>query len=192
MIKVFSVCTPGGAYNASHVERLAGMLLEHLPLEYEFIVLIDRRWPDLKPWWEKVNLFDPTLAEPGTQCLYLDLDVTLIRDISPIALFPAQPGIIADYLNPLRYNSSVMVWKAGNPDLEKIYTEFTPGRAVGYHGDQDYIWDVSAPAWSPLHRAWCQSFKVDLKSGEKEPHPDCRVIVYHGQPKPWSLGEDND
>ena len=192
MLSVASVLRSGGVYDHFHVKRLQMHVARHLRQPYRFVCLTDIRldhvetvplvhgWPG---WWSKLELFRPDAL--SGRVLYLDLDVSVVGDLAPLADFPADFAAIADYQFPLQLNSSVMVWDSGYAD--HLYTEFKPVAEVvmkRLHGDQQWIFE-KLPFAARFPKRWVPSFKA---SGQpKSPPPDARVMVWHGQPKPWDM-----
>ena len=172
-LTVAMVCVPGGIYGASHVERLLGQVSTHLD-GYETHVI----WESDKPgWWAKIDLFEP--GRFTGRVLYLDLDVAVVGDLNELAWYDTFCAI-RDYQFPLTINSSVMAWDAGVAD--HIYTDFNDDVMRRYRGDQNYINTKIHARRFPM--AWCPSYRAHCRDGVPE---GARVIVYHGQPKPWDL-----
>lgn len=177
MLTVACVCVPGpGNYTAKHVDRLHGMVREHLSQDFEFTVLNESPYPG---WWSKALLFEPGRFEG--RVLYLDLDVTVVGSLDEVADYPARFAGIRDWLNP-GINSSVMVWDAGTQD--HVYTQFRPEIMDRLPGDQDWISRVALPVKFPIE--WFPSYKFNLNRDLNNLSPDAKAIIYHGQPKPWT------
>jgi len=176
MLTVACVCVPP-LYNETHVARLFSMVCEHLD-GFAFQPI----WESDKPgWWAKIDLFQPGRHEG--RVLYFDLDVTVVGDLRPLA---SDEFTIARDWGSLGFNSSVMAWTPSEA-TERIYTEFTPDVMDRMHGDQNWI-GAMMPEAVTFPRRWVQSYKGDyLRKGW---HPDTRVQVFHGQPKPWEI--DNE
>ena len=144
-------------FTADYVTRLASMAKRRFP-KHEFVCLTDR--PDrvdvetilIQPpanvfaWWTKLRLFDPELELSG-RVVYLDLDVLLVNDMTPIVEFPSKFALCphAGNFQPKtkhkvvqRFNSSVMVWDA-DQSLDRLYTDWSPKVAKRLWGDQDWI-----------------------------------------------------
>jgi len=180
MLTVAMVCVPGGEYDRTHVRRLAIQVGKHLgrPFTLQSIVKSD------KPgWWAKIDLFQP--GRFRGRVLYLDLDTTVVGSLVDIVDFPHPFACIKDYQHPLTMNSSVMVWDAGEGDA--IYNNFRPAVMKQFHGDQGYI-SHTMPGAARFPAPWCVSYRQSVQSTGIVPD-DARVVVWHGQPKPWTLEE---
>lgn len=184
---------PKRFYDASHVERLCKMVAEHVEQPYRFLCLTNtnehvsceslslvKNWPG---WWSKIEFFCPGLFKgERDRVLYLDLDVTITGKLDDLADYPAPFVICRDFLK-LGFNSSVMVWDAGYADT--IYTLFNDSVMERLTGDQNWIQEVM-PNAQVFPKRWCISYKRSLVEGRPA---DMRVLVYHGDPKPWELSD---
>lgn len=110
-------------------------------------------------WWSKLELFNAAHGFTG-RVLYLDLDVLLVRELSPIIDFPARFALVPDGAPNFRprnglavykkFNSSVMVWEAGEANY--LYDAWTPKVAQRLWGDQDWIGEMADAESMP--REW--------------------------------------
>ena len=167
----------GGIYNRSHVERLEGMVAEHLSQPYRFTCLGGSPFPG---WWAKISLFEPGRFEG--RVLYLDLDVTITGDLDDLANYPAPFAIIKDWNGP-GFNSSVMAWDAGTAD--HLYTQFDETVMDRLRGDQDWINERFCGA-ATFPKKWCLSYKKNKQSlGHMS--DQCKILIFHGKPKPWDV-----
>ncbi len=180
-LTVACVCVPGGVYTLEHVSRLHGMVREQMSRPFLFACITQSQWPG---WWAKIELFK--LGRFEGRVLYLDLDVTVTGSLDDLVDMPAPFAIIDEWQRPGRmFNSSVMVWDAGGG--EPIYRDFDEGVMERLHGDQAWIHE-KMPRAETFPRAWCLSYKKHIRPRLDGSLPkDCRVVVYHGQPKPWDL-----
>ena len=179
VITVACVCVPGGIYNSTHVVRLQRQIEDNLAQPFKFHILMHSDKPG---WWAKIDLFEPGRFEG--RVLYLDLDVTVVDDLEPLANYPEPFVAIKDYIYPT-LNSSVMSWDAGVAD--HVHTNFTPDVMDRLHGDQDWITE-QMPGTQVFPEAWCVSFRKSVKKFKHVP-PDAKVVVFHGAPKPWELDD---
>lgn len=159
-----------------------------------------------KLWWYKVHMFDPELDLSG-RLLYFDLDVVIHNSIDKLVqnignkfygirdfnrkFYPKWQGL----------NSSAMTWVHGS--ASEIFLEFqkNPQQAMRLHGDQDWIYKILRSKINFWPDTWVQSYKWEIRSREElvsrlgsrgfknvrnnvEPHTDCCVAVFHGQPNP--------
>lgn len=179
MLTVVCVLKLGGIYNHHHVWRLQEMIAQHMEQPYRFVCVDNSPFPK---WWAKISLFEP--GRFNGRVLYLDLDVTITGGLDDLADYPVPFAIINDW-NRQGFNSSVMAWDKGA--AEHLFTEFEPPVMDRLHGDQNWIEEIM-PQATPFPPAWCRSYKKDIKPRLNDSVPkDCRVVVYHGFPKPWDL-----
>ena len=171
---------PKRSYNEEHVQRLHRMVKENLDQPFHFACVQDSPWLG---WWAKISLFEPGRFKG--RVLYLDLDVTITGRLDDLADFDASFAICRDFTT-LGFNSSVMVWDAGVGD--HIYTAFDESVIGRLHGDQDWIQEA-IPHARVFPRRWCVSYKNSRLAGGVP--KGMRVLVYHGQPKPWDLDDSH-
>jgi len=179
-------------YRPEHVERLEAMVRDHLDEPYRFVCLTNvpekvscetiplvTDWPG---WWAKLELFRPDLFDD--RVLYLDLDVDVIGDLSDLVNFDAPFASIKDWQNG-GYNSSVMVWTP-QERTNRLYQTFSMNK--NFPGDQDWI---SASMWPKVYfpAPWCLSYKRHIRFLRQKLTLENRVIVYHGDPKPWDIDD---
>lgn len=177
-------------YHPFHVNRLRSQVSQWYERPHRFVCLTDaphwekpmdiERIPletDLKGWWSKLELFRPGLFDE--RVVYIDLDVEIVGPLAPFFGLEGDFHMIKDYNNPKKFNSSVMVF---DPEAgAAAYTEDPP--VTDYHGDQGWITDAVAGV-TRIPKGWCPSFKRTVETFGP-PHT-AKIIVYHGQPKPWS------
>lgn len=192
---------PKSPYHPLHVERLRRHVERHAP-KHRFVCLTNApHWEhpegiDLIPledgnkgWWAKIELFRPGLFTE--RVLYLDLDVEIVGDLTPLYEFDAPFAAIDDYQTALRgkagkqINSSVMAFDPGAGD--DAYTPEPPTEK--YFGDQDWI-SAAIPDIARFPMTWCPSYRWQVRTFGCA--PDAKVIVYHGQPKPWGAEYEDE
>jgi len=165
-------------YTRDHVERLMEMVAVNITEPFKFVCVDDSPFPG---YWAKISLFEPGRFDG--RVFYLDLDVTVTGDLTPLAFYPALFSACQDW-GRFGINSSVMAWDAGVAD--HLFTDFTPAIMDRLRGDQDYI-TINKPDAAKFPRQWCYSYRLGQETGYPE---DMRVCVYHGRPKPWTLEEE--
>lgn len=148
--------------------------------------------------YRRLRLFAPDARETfGDIVVNLDLDLIIKRDLRPLlAGFIAQPHVFfagwRDPYRPKQICGSVFALRTAGY-LTDVWSDFKrdPKRAqalaqrAGFSGS-DQAWISYATASDSLR--WTQadgiySFKKDRC--ETLP-PDARIVVFHGDPKPWS------
>lgn len=131
--------------------------------------------PGLSGWWQKVALFKPGKL-PAGRIAYFDLDVAVT---GPLDCLVDRKGIIHDW-HTITYNSSVMVWDAG--EHAEAWGRFAPDVLDRLHGDQDWLTEVGG--WAALPPEWCASYKSHARVW---PPYEAKVVVFHGLPKPHEV-----
>lgn len=189
----------GPKYSMDYVINLREMIVKNLPLDIElkFYCITDRQDelptgfiplladPNLPGWWQKVRLFDYSIGLTG-KIVYFDLDIVITSEISRLI---ESDGIIKDWHYD-SYNSSVMVWTAGNHRevWEKFSYSLVNRPPSGYAGpiwtDQDWIYIVGG--WNTFPDGWCVSYKSHALNGVPK---SSMVVVFHGNPKPHEVAD---
>lgn len=197
---VATVLKTGGIYTSEHVRMLEDQLGHDVPLTVytdDLAMCAERRslarrlTYNFPGWWSKMELFNPALPD---DIVFFDLD-TVIRRRPRLLLDPVtQPMMLRDFNHPERLQSSIMciphyfktfIWKHWMEGPEE-WMELLGETGLG---DQAFIDRVSHKFWGILQDKYPNeyvSWKVDRLA--KRPVPTlARVIVFHGQPKPWDL-----
>ena len=191
------VCV-GDKYPAHYVTRIKSMAQRNTTYDTRFICITDRHDLNLAPaetirprrdlpgWYSKINLFDPHNFPAGARVLYFDLDVVITGDLDPMWR-AADPFVMIREFHPRpegAHNSSVMSWTAGNYTRE-IFERFEDDCTRRSWGDQECIWKIMGNErivnWPD---PWVRSFKYHGRGGVPQ---DCRVMVFHGDPKPDAI-----
>ncbi|MBC7282568.1 hypothetical protein [Hoeflea sp.] len=143
-------------------------------------------WPG---WWSKIETF--LIQGP---VLYMDLDTTVIGDLSPLLTVAETHKFVAlrDF-NPSQrqMGSGLMAWSG---DMRRIYDEFAAAPAAHMKrcttsqawGDQGFIEPLTLDReyWQDLLPGAVVSWKKHCGSGVPE---GARVICFHGKPRPWEI-----
>jgi hypothetical protein len=194
-----TVLRTGGEYAEKHVEWLQRQVkipilcltdskqlmknVTSIPLKYN--------WPS---WWCKMEMFRPDVLE-RKNILYADLDTVFLDGIPEHYKTLDKTVVLADISKPRPdrppkpiMNSGLMfltgyedrnIWGHFKPNAQDVMPKF-----VGA-GDQGYIDTFLRPAarWQTLYPDEIKSYKTHIQgnglSGKE------RVIVFHGQPRPW-------
>ncbi|WP_342078552.1 putative nucleotide-diphospho-sugar transferase [Yoonia sp. SS1-5] len=161
-----------------------------------------------KGMWPKLTAFAPGLIEDGTPVIMMDVDVVILRDLTPLFdHLRANPGLhiireIPDTLprlfpkifaKELLSNSSVVGFVAGTQT--HLYTQScdkTRSALKEWRNDQNYIHYHANDRHSwPI--GWMLSFKKDLAYHfpvglvRPIPRPDGYVVIFHGKPDPEEM-----
>ncbi|MDK1386372.1 hypothetical protein QN224_13230 [Sinorhizobium sp. 8-89] len=177
----------GTKYCAADVNRLAQSIRRHAARPVNIICFTDDPAGvqtrtmvlpkiddiELHGWWWKVWLFSA-----GIPFLFLDLDCVVVGDVT--ALHRDAPLTILKDPWQEGFNSSVM---STNGSLSRVWKDFIGSGAIReMHGDQDWI-TSQVPDAVLYETGLCRSFKAEMK-GLDRPPADCRLVYFHGKPKP--------
>lgn len=201
MVRVMAVLKSGGEYTVEHVERFAGFLNEFLPDTPLFVlsdvacgdvhIPLNYDWPG---WFSKMELFRPELKG---DILYFDLDTVITGDLSDL-LKVDQLTLLRDFYRdgirkPEGLQSSVMylpemcrreIWNAWIKQPWDFINKLKP-RGLGDQAFLEAHWLKKAARWQDLLPGQLVSFKVHCKGGLVP--EGTRAVIYHGQPRPWSI-----
>lgn len=193
-VTVACVLRSGGeTYGPRWVYALRRGLNEHLP-DHRFVCLTDvesippmwsrplrYKW---EGWWSKLELFRPGLFEAGERVLYLDLDTLIVGDLSEIASYDGEFGMIRGFYRDI-LQSGVMAFRPG-PISRAIWDDWLPRpqrRMKEYRGDGEYLAsrvDGEADQLLDLYPGQIVSYKVHSREGI----PDgARIVCGHGDPR---------
>lgn len=198
-------------YTAEYVYRLRSMVRRYLARPFTFVCLTDR--PEMLPgiqtiriastlgspesvgYWTKLRLFDRSIGLTG-RVLFLDLDVLIVSDLSPIVDQPAPFTITADELvgqRPMidadrhgrmvirRFNSSVMVFDAGC--ASDLFDRWTAAASARLSTDQDWIAE-QRPHAATMPCDWFPRISL-----VQPPWPDEAKVVLCKKPKNHEAAE---
>jgi hypothetical protein len=147
--------------------------------------------------WLKLASFSPELAGLlGDEVLYLDLDVVILGSLGPLFEHPGVLPLIRDWYHPVRLVGNSSVYRYRPADQYALFDAFRADAdaIVGrVRNEQEFLSEYleARGELSFWPKAWCQSFRVSclapwpLRAWQtpRKP-PDCRVLVFHGEPKP--------
>lgn len=179
-MKILAAYKSGGIYTEWHVDRLREQVKQYSGFDLTVV------YGDYKSWWCKMDLF-----KVKGPCLFFDLDTTIIDDISPLVEIAKEHRFVTleNWNNRGHVASCIMSW---NDDMSHLSTEFDEHSesfmAQYPGGDQDFIDDRESPVfYQKLVPHMIQSYKCEILRSSL--HKKCRVIEYHGNPKPWDVDE---
>jgi hypothetical protein len=147
--------------------------------------------------WRKIACFSPELETLlSGAVLFLDLDVVVMNGLDAFFDHPGAFPMIRDWYHPFRQvgNSSVFRFRPG--DWRVLFEAFCEGRdeiVARVRNEQEFLSEYLAnrDELSFWPKAWCQSYRVSCLAPwplrlwrTPRPPSDCRVLVFHGAPKP--------
>ena len=201
-MKIVTVLRSGGDFTPKHVQALARQIEQYaFPHTLEVLSDLDvpgvvrislkHNWPG---WWSKIEVMRPDITG---DILYFDLDTVIIGSLKAIIETNRLTLLRDFYRDGVRYpeglQSSVMflpaaermiAWDAWISSPHKHMVKFWRG------GDQAFLetlWLNKADRWQDILPGQFVSYKVHVHG--KEPPLGTRVIVFHGQPRPWAVPE---
>ena len=191
--RVLTVLRSGGEYKPEHVERLAAQVEEYNP-GVEFACLSDVPTPgwikaqhDWPGWWCKIEAF--RLAGP---VLYMDLDTTIVGDLTPLLRVSERFTVLRDFNYPQRdMGSGIMAWRGDMGALYRLFAQnprlhIAENSSPRWWGDQGFIErNTSVRAyWQDVAPGAVVSWKKHCRNGVPK---DARVVAFHGKPRPWEV-----
>lgn len=193
----------GNKYPTAYIDRLYAAAERHLPdgLNYQFYCITEQDIPGvicLKPrhdwpiWWNKMNMFDPSLLPPGPT-LYIDLDSVIVGDLEPIVRAKAEePLIIVENFSMNKahcaHNSSVMLFDSSDLRIAALFEAFEADAdrvMKALHGDQCAIWRILRDNVANFDNRLIVSYKYSCR-GKGLPK-DARAVIFHGKPDPHEV-----
>lgn len=193
-----------GRFKPEHVERLYRQVRRHCPASVPFRCITRERfseagietipmrhkWPD---YWCKIECF----AVRGP-ILYMDLDTTILGDLTPLLEAVQQHDFIAQrrLKNQEGIQTALMGWRG---DVSRLYDRFKGDRHIrkyrarerpAIQTDEGYTydhWDGELTLWQDILPGMTMSYKKGWLLGA--PRDDCRIVYFHGRPRPWEVEE---
>lgn len=188
-------------YRPDQVRWLKRQFDAFLPIPHTFVCMSDMnisginvvKLKDGYPgWWSKLELF-----REFNSCFYVDLDTVLLNDISELVKYPHSFTVLNNLSSPTsgRIGSGIMAW---NKDLSHLYQIFSknPHSYMSKYvtsqrwGDQGFIQDHQ-PEYEQFQTLFPGSIKSYKKDSlDKHDPADCKIVCFHGIPKPWETTHD--
>lgn len=201
------VCSKWGTmYGPEYVNRLRNMVTANLTLPHRFVCFTDDSAGveadclPIQAWWTgkdhdvlhqwrggisagypNLYLFRKDFPFPG-RVLYLDLDVVITGSLDALCQQDGPFWAIHDWWAH-NWNGSVTLFEAGfRPQL---WEDFPPKDMNSLGDGQNWLsrYVPDGQAWPD---EWVRSYKIHCQDGVPE---DCRVVVFHGQPKPSGVAD---
>lgn len=196
-LTVLTVYKSGGVFTPEYVRRLRDGVAENLTVPHRFVCMTDHPIDGVEciplkygmaGWWAKAEMFRPEL--PFGRVLYVDLSAVITGSLDDMA---TQDGIVITkdwyFGGP---SQSVLLYTVG--DFENVWDEFIKDpehwSSIGDKmiapdfGDQVLMNRIETPDmryWQDVLPGHLVSYKVHGITD------DCRMIKFHGSPKPHEL-----
>lgn len=184
-------------YRPKHVQWLAKQFAKFAP-KHEFACLSNVNVPDVKViplkynwpgWWSKMELF----REDFGKVLYVDLDTVVVSDLTQLLEYDhsfttwSRPNV-NHYLQ-----SGIMAWTGYKANLFETFSsnpDYWMEKCVTREcwGDQGFIGKNLGEEWQEFGKLFpgaVGSYKLDFKC--KEPPLNCKIVLFHGKPRPWEV-----
>lgn len=194
---VVCVLRSGGDYKIEHVHRLQQMVHQNCKVAHKFICLSDQSIPgvttvpmqrDWPGWWSKLELF-----EHFDQAFYLDLDTTLVGDISALVSYRHVFTMLRDLGKPTIPASGLMAWTGNYSGIAKTFAK-NPAAYMNHcnvpnrWGDQGFIAQhINPEFFQDIFADAVASYKYEVKAFGL--NPKTKVVCFHGKPRPWDVEE---
>lgn len=179
-------------YSPEWVLRLRRQVASWLPEPHRFVCLsnvdvhdvetmpLRTNWPG---WWAKLELFDPR-NDLGERVLYLDLDVFVTGDLTPLGHYPASmalmpPSHVFGGLRPRELPGVVRKYQAScisfaPPAGRALFEECTADTMTTFRSDQDWI-GHRLPDCATMPALWFAKSKQCQKGVPR----DVRLVLAH-------------
>lgn len=175
-------------YKPEHVLRLKKQVEENVTTPFKFYCLSDVEiegveviplTDNLKGWWSKVEIF-----KHFEDFLYLDLDITILRNIDELIKTQGKFLAYEDALKKGELNSSIMRVRGNYRFIYDIFIQNKLEIMRGYTtnkkwGDQKFIEDC-LDEFEFFDNKYFHSFLFDKKTKTNE-----LIEIYCGNIKPW-------
>lgn len=200
-MRIVTVLKSGGDFKPVHVQALQRQVNKHAPFA-TFECLTDvkvegvecrplkRNWPG---WWSKLELFDP---EMKGEFLFMDLDTAIVGPLDDFFNRPKLTLLRDWYRDGVKLKEGLggALIYSSEADRAPIWNDFTIrpslSMAMNRRGDQHYFehfWLRRAARWQDELPGQLASWKVTCKNGVVP--PTTRLVTFHGQPRPWGVGQ---
>ena len=187
-LTAWCVCV-GDKYPSAYVYALHEAVAAHLKAPHRFRCITERSLAGIETvapvldyggWWSKLNLFAPGIATGPS--LYFDLDVVITGGLDYLAEYTTH-----EFAAPANWarsghggiQSSVMAWRGDWTEPYEYILPQWPAVTTRLWGDQELLWEMLGERWTRIPGVY--SYKYHCREGLPA---DCRVTVWHGEPKP--------
>ncbi len=209
----------GAKYTAAHVNRLRAMVdrfyspdarvicvtnngegidsrVDVIPDDEDFADMISPSGRAAPSCYRRLRIWRKDAGQVfGEKFVCIDLDVCAVDDLRPLW---DRPDPIVLYRDPLyghrgQHCGSMALLKAGAaPHVWETFDELSVAiaKGKGFKGS-DQAWLSCAlphvPTWSTADGVY--SYRKDVLTRKGVIPPDARLVIFHGNPKPWDCGQ---
>lgn len=188
----------GNKYKAEHVNFLADKIKNIFKvicftddpsgINCETRSLPVNDFPDVYGWWWKLWIFQNCPED-----LYLDLDVLIIQRL--VDLMNAEGWFaIEDKWQKNIFNTSIVKISKKQNNIWDLFLKMRPDKIPFQDllGDQYFFTKNISEKVLTWPEEWCMSYKNHFigknnPSGPSKDFHQCRVLYFHGYPKPWDI-----
>ena len=195
----------GDKYGPEYVNKLFSMVLKNVHLmPYDFVCFTDNvagidPWIRTAPlphrapgWWGKMGLYRPSMDGIKTdRLLFLDLDVVIAGNLDELLALPGDFYLASDYPSStfpaadirMRFgNTSVIGLRVGSQ--AEIWKQYEMEGKPQAEGDQEWINGHFLHKFTRIPDSIVKSYRLHGLDNMGTPPPDCKVVMFHGEPKP--------
>lgn len=145
--------------------------------------------------YRRLKVFAPDAGETfGPRIVSIDLDVVIVRDITPLFDRPEDFVIWGESDFPGRQHYCGSLWMLRTGTRPRVWTEFNPqtapklARKAGARGSDQawlsYILGNKEATWSRKDGVY--SYRKWIAHRNNELPADARIAIFHGKHDPWS------
>ena len=154
--------------------------------------------------WPKLAIYQPDLYGLRGRCLFIDLDMMVFDGVGD--LFDYGQGLVATDMGPAwetpprdgpgkQVATSIFAFDFGaEAQILEAFTRDKDAAMKRFQNEQDFV-GAHAKSLDYFPPGWVLSFKrhlrqpvgLDLVLPPKRPPADCKVLAFHGRPRPADL-----
>jgi len=210
MTTIVTTWSGEGGFTAKHVQALAKQVDEHAPFT-RFVCITNHHVPGVmcwRPrhnwpgWWVKFEAFDPMIQG---DILYMDIDTVIVGPLDDILRVNKLTLLRDFYRDGKRLKEGLQASLMMLPEADRAapWERFiqdpqafmAQNRVKGDQPMLEQCYMGRAQKWQDILPGQLVSWKVDCNGACFSPSsipPEARVIIFHGQPRPWQCKEFED
>ena len=211
------VLKTGGPYKYEHVITIYDQIKRNVShSDYSFFCLTDDAGVHSKEFshivltknlprqWSQIELFRPDIFTSGRQVFYLDLDTTIVGDITDIVAWRGSFCILRDLAKKLQHQpaSGIMSFDSHGRNMAWNHWQLHKHQLIGdLDAGDGRVHGISKLFFNPLYIKHGLTFFQDefpskivsykkhcgSTNGKLNLPEGSRIVCYHGIPKPWEV-----